>query len=123
MNLRGHPPSDLPRCRSGGWRQVAGGVVPDKCAAFLRGVHARIALALLAAGIVLNGINAAEPARISEYELKAAILPKLPLFMTWPENAFHDAGSPVRIGVFGPNPFGNYLQEAVRGKKAGIRQF
>ena len=67
-----------------------------KWAAFCRGVHTRLALMLLAAGMVLIDAQAAEPPKISEYELKAAILPKLPLFMTWPENAFHDAVSPAQ---------------------------
>ncbi len=66
--------------------------------------------------------SAAEKAVITEHELKAAIVPKLPLFMAWPESAFADAGSPVRIGVLGPNPFGSHLTDALRGKKVGRRE-
>lgn len=65
---------------------------------------------------------AAEKPVVTEHELKAAIVPKLPLFMSWPDGAFVDAESPVRIGVLGPNPFGSHLTEALRGKKVGRRE-
>jgi hypothetical protein len=69
---------------------------------------------------LLAGLAAEKP--VSEYELKAAILPKLPLFVTWPEKAFQDATTPLRIGVLGTNPFGPHLQAAVRGKRIGNRE-
>src|SRR5262245_56484892 len=69
---------------------------------------------------VLAGWAAEKP--VSEYELKAAILPKLPLFVTWPESAFPDATTPLRIGVLGSNPFGPHLHEAIRGKRIGNRE-
>ncbi len=69
-----------------------------------------------------GAVQGAEKAVITEHELKAAIVPKLPLFMTWPEGAFPNSGSPVRIGILGPNPFGAHLAEALRGKKVGMRE-
>src|SRR5262245_30216643 len=48
--------------------------------------------------------QAADSGFVSEQQLKAAILPRLALFMSWPETAFAQANDPVRIGVLGGNP-------------------
>ena len=59
---------------------------------------------------------AAESSAVGEYELKAAFLPKFPLFVRWPAAAFPASGTPLIIGVLGENPFGRHLEEAVGGK-------
>jgi len=76
---------------------------------------------LLAAA--LPAARPAEPApavKISpEYAYKAGLLAKLDQFVEWPARAFHDAQSPLVIGVLGEDPFGSYLDELVQGEKVG----
>lgn len=82
---------------------------------------------LLALGITLDVVrpprsDAAEVASVPENQLKAAILPKLPLFIKWPDSAFASPTSPLRIGILGDHPFGTHLQDAVKKRKAGGRE-
>src|SRR5437016_895626 len=60
-------------------------------------------------------ISAAESATSPEYQVKAVFLSKFPSFVTWPDNVFSDAKAPIVIGIFGSDPFGPHLQEAIRG--------
>ena len=69
-------------------------------------------LALLAAA--LNGRG--EGDQPSEYQLKAAFLYHFAQLVNWPAEAFAQTNSPLVIGVLGENPFGNQLEESVRGK-------
>jgi hypothetical protein len=52
----------------------------------------------------------------AEYQLKAAFLFNFVQFAHWPENAFDDNESPLVIGVLGHDPFGDSLDELVRGE-------
>lgn len=72
-------------------------------------------LALLAVGRAW----AAEPASVGEHQLKAALLPKLAMFIQWPAKAFSAARGPLVIGVLGENPFGQHLEELARGRVVG----
>lgn len=56
-----------------------------------------------------------------EYQVKAVFLFNFTQFIEWPTNAFPDAQSPMTIGVLGDDPFGNFLEETVRGEKASGR--
>lgn len=58
---------------------------------------------------------------IEEYQMKAAYLYNFIKFVEWPPQSFANAASPVVICVFGEDPFGGALQEAVRGKMAADR--
>ena len=69
-------------------------------------------LALLAGGIPAK-------ANFSEYSVKAAALYQFANFVTWPPDAMPGAGAPLVIGVLGEDPFGDVLDSAVNGKKAG----
>jgi hypothetical protein len=73
-------------------------------------------LAAFAAAVVR-----AEVAPNKEYQIKAVFLFNFAQFVEWPPRAFHDAHSPLVIGVLGEDPFGSYLDEAVRGEKIGDR--
>jgi hypothetical protein len=55
------------------------------------------------------------------YELKAASLGNFPEFTEWPADTFTNASDPLVIGVLGKDPFGNGLEDAVRGKQAHNR--
>lgn len=56
-----------------------------------------------------------------EYELKAVFLFNFAQFVEWPASAFSGNESPLIIGVLGTDPFGNYLNEVVKGEKIGMR--
>ena len=59
----------------------------------------------------------------TEYQLKAVFLWRLAQFTQWPSNAFENNDSPLAICVLGENPFGDALDEAVRGETAHGRKF
>ena len=60
---------------------------------------------------------AAEPVVNKEYQIKAVFLFNFSQFVEWPTNAFAETQSPLVIGVLGEDPFGTYLEEAVRGEE------
>jgi hypothetical protein len=58
----------------------------------------------------------ADPSK--EYGIKAAFLYNFTQFVDWPTNSFADANAPLTIGILGNDPFGDALDEIVRGEKA-----
>ncbi len=62
-------------------------------------------------------IRAAEKRILSEYEVKAALIYKLTLFVDWPASAFPHNEAPVVIGVLGQDPFGPHLRKIIEGKR------
>jgi hypothetical protein len=83
--------------------------------AFLRRV---LPLLLLLAGALVAAAQEAPPL---EYELKAAFLYNFVKFVEWPPDAFAGPRSPLTICVYGDDPFGSSLDEAVRGESLGER--
>lgn len=68
---------------------------------------------------VALGLALAPPARAEgalEYAVKAAYLYKFAPFVDWPSSAFAAPTSPFTVCVFGEDPFGGALEEAVRGQ-------
>jgi hypothetical protein len=55
----------------------------------------------------------------SEYEIKAAFLYNFAKFVEWPPSAFSDPKQPLTVCVFGPDPFGHALEDALLGKTIG----
>jgi hypothetical protein len=51
-----------------------------------------------------------------EEQVKAAMLYNFVQFVEWPADAFAASDSPLIIGVMNPNPFGDVLDQLVRGK-------
>src|SRR5471032_385230 len=51
-----------------------------------------------------------------EYQLKAAFLFNFAQFVKWPPGCFAKADAPFCIGILGNDPFGNALDETVRGE-------
>jgi hypothetical protein len=51
-----------------------------------------------------------------EYQVKAAFLYNFAKFVEWPPQVFNGAGDPIAICLFGQNPFGTALEEAVKDK-------
>jgi hypothetical protein len=89
-----------------------------------RGVNASsCAWCVLCALLPLVGAAPAAQASVSrEYQVKAVFLFNFAQFVEWPLAAFAGANSPIVIGVLGENPFGDYLEETVRGEKVENRR-
>jgi hypothetical protein len=68
------------------------------------------------------GLKAARQAiDVEEYQIKAVFLFNFAQFVDWPPDAFPNAESPLVIGILGDDPFGPYLDEAVKGEKVNNR--
>ncbi len=76
-------------------------------------------LAALAFTLLFAGASAA-PAP-GEYQVKAVYLFNFTHFVEWPAESFTDSRAPFVIGVLGHDPFGNALDEAVRGETVNGR--
>lgn len=74
------------------------------------------------------GLPCAARSQVPEYQLKAEFLERFTRFIEWPpDSSASDPSSPFVIAVFGPNPFGRYLEEmaasrSVRGKPIKIHE-
>jgi hypothetical protein len=72
---------------------------------------------ILAGVLLSDGLKlSAQTLPSKEYQVKAVFLFNFAQFVEWPTNAFSDAHSPLVIGVLGDDPFGNFLDETVRGE-------
>ena len=60
---------------------------------------------------------------LDEYQVKAAFLYNFAKFVEWPPEAFKSPKAPILVCVLGRNPFGNALEEAIRGKSIAGRAF
>jgi hypothetical protein len=96
--------------------------------AILAGCWGRRGWRLRAAALALAGgaaAFAAGPARAQEpsleYAVKANYLYKLGPFVEWPPGAFAGPASPFNVCVLGADPFGQVLEDAVRGQTVNGR--
>lgn len=64
-----------------------------------------------------SGILPAQMQISTEYQIKAVFLFNFTQFVEWPANAFPEEQTPLVIGVLGQNPFGDFLDETVKGEK------
>jgi hypothetical protein len=53
---------------------------------------------------------------VKEYQVKAAFLYNFTQFVEWPPSTFSEPEGPLVIGILGKDPFGNFLDETVRGE-------
>jgi len=67
--------------------------------------------------VSLSARQARAQSATGEYQVKAAYLLNFARFVEWPANALPPS-SPIVIGVVGDNPFGDALEEVLRGKFA-----
>jgi hypothetical protein len=65
--------------------------------------------------------NEAQAQNRIEYRLKAVYLLNFLQFVEWPTSAFEDVSSPIILGVYGDDPFGSLLDEAVSSETADGR--
>jgi len=66
----------------------------------------------------LVGVAAEKPV-VQEFQLKAALVLKLPLFVEWPSAPSQPARNELIIGILGNNPFGNHLETISHNKLVG----
>ncbi len=82
----------------------------------------RVIRSLIAGALaIVPNPTRAQPAPVSEYQLKAVFLFNFAQFVDWPPAAFPDPQAPLAICVLGDDQFGNNLDETVRGEKANDR--
>jgi hypothetical protein len=87
--------------------------------AFRSRAGAALVVSYLAVTALLATTPASSPQAVSEYKVKAAFLFNFAKFVEWPERD-HDRDS-VTIGVVGLDPFGESLDQVVRGKAVGTK--
>jgi YfiR/HmsC-like len=96
-----------------GWRN------PGRWATgWLRPATALLGLAAWLAG-ACSGYGG-EPS-FTEYQVKALFLFNFTKYVDWPVEAFAETNTPITIGVYGENKFGDDLPKAVSGKSVGGR--
>jgi hypothetical protein len=83
----------------------------------------RLSLVLLASAALSSpvSVGAASQTEVSEYQIKAVFLFNFAQFVDWPPEAFSGPTAPLVIGILGDDPFGPYLDEAVKGEKVNNR--
>lgn len=64
-----------------------------------------------------------QPTISLEYAVKATYLYKLAPFVNWPPAAFTSPDAPFDICVLGHDPFNDFLEKAVAGRKLGTHPF
>jgi hypothetical protein len=81
----------------------------------------RITRRALLTALVLASAACWPAAGPSEYQVKAVFLFNFGQFVEWPAQAFDTPQAPFVIGILGEDPFGNALDEVVRGESVGSR--
>jgi hypothetical protein len=76
----------------------------------------------------LATLSSADSTVAKEYKVKAAFIYNFAKFVEWPAQKLADDGAPIVIGVLGPNPFGDELENALKGRQINgrpvvVRQF
>ena len=56
-----------------------------------------------------------------EYQVKAAFLYNFTKFTNWPPSAFASTTAPLVIGILGEDPFGQTIDDVIRGEVVGDR--
>src|ERR1041385_7150817 len=82
-----------------------------------------VTAALLAVLILLlsGDVVFCSEASFTEYQVKALFLLNFTKYVDWPNTVFADAKTPITIGVYGENKFGDDLEKAVSGKSVNGR--
>jgi hypothetical protein len=60
---------------------------------------------------------------VPQYRIKAAFLYKFTRYITWPDGCFSNDESPIIIGILGKDPFGDVLDDTLKGHRTNNRPF
>ena len=63
-----------------------------------------------------GAFSADKSASVGEYQVKAAFIYNFTQFTDWPPGAFSATNAPIVIGIVGEDPFGDTMDEVVRGE-------
>jgi hypothetical protein len=89
---------------------------------FARPINGRLRVSLVFSLLLVNSIipriAAGQKDSAGEYELKAAMLYNLTLFVEWPPSAYPDPQAPILLCILGRDPFGSSLTSTVSQKTA-----
>lgn len=72
---------------------------------------------------ILLALGAADAEETVEFKVKAAYLLNFAKFVEWPARKFAAPDSPIIVGVWGQDPFGNILDDTVAGRTVDGRKF
>ncbi len=70
-------------------------------------------LTMLIMGVTTSGAQTLAP---REYQIKAAFLYNFTMFIEWPPEAFPSPSAAIKLCVLGEDPFGDDLEQTIRGK-------
>lgn len=87
------------------------------------GRHPRRRLRWALPAVLALACTAAAGQERDEYGVKARWLYGLAKFVEWPADAFENASSPIVIGIVGTDPFGERLDDVLRGRTLRGRGF
>lgn len=80
------------------------------------------ALLVAMLAVLCGDCAAAQAAGPTEYQVKAAFLFNFAKFVDWPPNTFASPQSPFLICILGNDPFGQAIDQTLRGQSIGGRQ-
>lgn len=73
--------------------------------------------ALLTVAVFFQSLSLfAQGAALPEYQVKAVFLYNFTKFVQWPDNMFAHASDPIVIVILGADPFGEFLDQTVKGE-------
>jgi len=77
--------------------------------------------------VINNQAWAVDKAQVQAAQVKAAFIYNFVKFVDWPEEKTADVNEPLKIGVFGKNPFENAFEKVkdtkIKGRKVAIKYF
>lgn len=85
-----------------------------------KALFARVCL-LIAASVLVSPVESADLGSPPEFQVKAVFLYNFAQFVEWPASAFEGPDSPLVIGILGLDPFGEILDEMVKGETVNGR--
>jgi hypothetical protein len=72
--------------------------------------------------VLLLSCTRAQSPTAKEYQVKAAFLYNFAKFVEWPPSSFADAVAPLRICIFGQDPFGQSLHDIINNRSINGRK-
>lgn len=82
--------------------------------------HIRCVFLIL--GTLLSSLAKGQSSSPEEYQVKAVFLYNFTRFIEWPATSFNSSSSPFVIGIIGGNPFGSFLEEAIKDESVGMHK-